>query len=175
MATHGSVPAPLDARRHVPITAGRRRTRLGSVRATALLRCRKHAVEISASGHGWLSLAVKIKRRCRQSISGGVQGDAGLPPAMGLRNRCVVLAREEGAGQGLARRGESVARRVGGAPDSRRALLASPLLTTKNYVGRERCRTCGGKLRWWEVAVGSEARLRAARRAHTAPCTAWLS
>ena len=103
MATHGSVPAPLDARRHVPITAGRRRTRLGSVRATALLRCRKHAVEISASGHGWLSLAVKIKRRCRQSISGGVQGDAGLPPAMGLRNRCVVLAREQGAGQGWVR------------------------------------------------------------------------
>jgi hypothetical protein len=57
-------------------------------------RCRVHAVEISASGHGWLSLAVKIKRRCRRSTSGGVQGDAGVPPAMGLRNRSVVLARD---------------------------------------------------------------------------------
>lgn len=57
-------------------------------------RCRVHAVEISASGHGWLSLAVKIKRRCRRSTSGGVQGDAEVPPAMGLRNRSVVLARK---------------------------------------------------------------------------------
>ena len=100
-----AVPAPLDARRHVPIIAGRRRTRLGSVRATALLRCRKHAVEISASGHGWLSLAVKIKRRCRRSISGGVQGDAGLPPALGLRKRCVMLAGEKARGQGWAESG----------------------------------------------------------------------
>ena len=71
-------------------------------------RCRVHAVEISASGHGWLSLAVKIKRRCRRSTSGGVQGDAGVPPAMGLRNRSVVLARDivgAGLGKWLGTRG----------------------------------------------------------------------
>ena len=73
-------------------------------------RCRVHAVEISASGHRWLSLAVKIKRRCRRSTSGGVQGDAGVPPAMGLRNRSVVLARDivgGGVGQVAGRAGRS--------------------------------------------------------------------
>ena len=95
-------------------------------------RCRVHAIEISASGHGWLSLAVKIKRQCRRSTSGGVRGDAGLPPAMGLRNRSVVLAGDIVGGQGWARgrRGDSGAR-VQGALQGR-VLLAT--LRSTAYV-----------------------------------------
>ena len=51
-----AVPAPLDARRHVPIIAGRRRTRLGSVRATAMLRCRStklRSVRVATDGSRW--------------------------------------------------------------------------------------------------------------------------
>ena len=92
VATHESVPAPLPPAGTCPSLQGGGEPVWALFVPPPRFRCRVHAVEISASGHGWLSLAVKIKRRCRRSTSGGVQGDAGLPPAMGLRNRSVVLA-----------------------------------------------------------------------------------
>ena len=103
-------------------------------------RCRVHAIEISASGHGWLSLAVKIKRQCRRSTSGGVRGDAGLPPAMGLRNRSVVLAGDIVGGQGWARgrRGDSGARVQG-------ALQGRVLLATLRSTVHT-CKLCTGSL-----------------------------
>ena len=94
MATHESVPSTLPPAGTCPSLQGGGEPVWALFVPPPRFRCRVYAVEISASGHGWLSLAVKIKRRCRRSTSGGVQGDAGVPPAMGLRNRSVVLARD---------------------------------------------------------------------------------
>ena len=115
MATHGSVPAPLPPAGTCPSLQGGGEPVWALFVPPPRFRCRVHAVEISASGHGWLSLAVKIKRQCRRSTSGGVQGDAGVPPAMGLRNRSVVPARDIVGGRVGHVVGEAVQERVQGA------------------------------------------------------------
>ena len=115
MATHESVPAPLQPAGTCPSLQGGGEPVWALFVPPPRFRCRVHAVEISASGHGWLSLAVKIKRQCRRSTSGGVQGDAGLPPAMGLRNRSVVRARDIVGGRFGHVVGGAVQERVQGA------------------------------------------------------------
>ena len=132
MATHGSVPAPLPPAGTCPSLQGGGEPVWALFVPSPRFRCRVHAVEISASGHGWLSLAVKIKRQCRRSTSGGVQGDAGVPPAMGLRNRSVVPARDIVGGR--------VGHVVGGAVQERvqGAQAASPFV----LLGRAFCWRC---------------------------------
>ena len=79
MATHESVPSPLPPAGTCPSLQGGGEPVWALFVPPPRFRCRVHAVEISASGHGWLSLAVKIKRRCWRRAAEECKGTLGCP------------------------------------------------------------------------------------------------